>query len=188
MKARLVCILAYLVLACRAMAQNSPATNTTAFALVKLGDKFIAAQARDKITAIYSEKSSGRLAPGTWFVDYYDSTTAFKVTEVKFAGGKVVEIKQPKRVLDSFVGAKQLEWRKTKIDSDRALAIALKEPALAKVDLRATQYWLQRTPVGSTWKIRFWIARLGRPDETTEVGDLYISSKNGEILKNDLHF
>jgi hypothetical protein len=188
MKLRLYSCLALLALALGAPGQGLPATNITAFALVKEGDKFVAPQAKDKITGVYSERSTTNLVPDVWYVDYYDSTTAFKLTEVKFINGAKVEIKQPKRLLNSLSGNKVLEWRKMKIDSDRALAIALNDPLLKKVDLRAAQFWLERTAVGSTWKIRFWMAKIGRPGETSEVGALYISSKNGEVLKNDLHF
>jgi hypothetical protein len=179
---------AFLALAVGAPGQSLPATNMTAFALVKEGDKFIAPQAKDKITQIHSEKSDGNLAPDVWYVDYYDPTTAFKTTEVKFVSGKVTEVKQPKHVLDAFSGAKLLEWRKLKVDSDRALAIALKEPLLKTTELKAVELWLERTAVGSTWRIRFWTDRLGKPGQTVDIGELYISSKNGEVLKNALHF
>jgi hypothetical protein len=80
-----------------------------------------------------------------------------------------------------------LAWKILKVDSDRALAIARKEPMLQKLDLRAAQFWLERTAIGSSWKIRFWAARPGKPGQMDGIGDLYISSKTGEILKNDLH-
>jgi len=179
---------AVLALPLAAAGQGLPATNLTAFALVKEGDHFIAPQAKDKITQIHSEKSVGSLVPDVWYVDYYDSTTAFKVTEVKFVGSKVTEIKQPKHLLDAFNGTKLLEWRKLKIDSDRALAIALKQPLLKTTELKAAQLWLERTVVGSSWRIRFWTERLGRPGQTVDIGELYVSSKNGEVLKNALHF
>jgi hypothetical protein len=159
----------------------------TAFALVKEGDKVIPPQAKDKITHIHSEKSTGSLAPDVWHIDYYDPTAAFKVTEVTFVAGKVQEITRPKHLFNSLTGVKQLDWKKLKINSDRALAIALKEPLLNKLHLRATQFWLERTATGATWKIRFWAARQGEPLQTVEIGDLYLSAKTGEILKTDLH-
>ena len=103
-------------------------------------------------------------------------------------GGKMAEIRQPKHLLDSFSGTKQLSWRKLKIDSDRALAIALAEPGLKKLELQSVQFWLERTVIGSSWRLRFWTNRLGKPGQQSEVGDLYISSGTGEILKRDLHF
>jgi hypothetical protein len=188
MKPRFYSSLVVLALAWGAPGQSLPAAQITAFALVKEGDKFVAPQAKDKITQIHSEKSAGDLTPDVWYVDYYDSTAAFKTTEVKFVAGKMAEVKHPRHLLDSLSGTKSLAWKILKVDSDRALAIARKEPMLQKFDLRAAQFWLERTAIGSSWKIRFWAARPGKPDQMDDIGDLYISSKTGEILKNDLHF
>jgi hypothetical protein len=187
MKSRLFSTLALLALALGGPGQSSSAAQTTAFALAREGDKFIPPQAKDRITQIYSEKSAGSLVPDVWHIDYYDPTAAFKAREVTFVAGKVTEIKRPKRLLDSFTGARQMDWRKLKINSDRALAIALKEPLLKNLHLRATQFWLERTAMGPTWKIRFWAARLGKPDQTVEIGDICLSGKTGEVLKTDLH-
>jgi hypothetical protein len=166
--------------------QSAFAAGLSAFALVKEGDKVIPPQAKDRITQIHSEKSTGNLAPEVWHIDYFDPTAAFKTTEVTFVAGKVREITRPKHLFATVTGTKQLDWRNLKINSDRALAIALKEPALKNLHLQATQFWLERTTIGSTWKIRFWADRLGKPGESVKIGDLYLSSKTGEILKNDL--
>jgi hypothetical protein len=188
MQTRLYSSLALLALALGAPLPRLPAAEMTALALVKEGDKFIAPEAKDKITQIHSEKSTGGMVPDVWYIGYFDPTTAFKETEVKFVASKMAEVKQPKHLLDAFSGSKRLEWKKVKIDSDRALAIATNDPSLKNHDLRASQFWLERTVVGSTWKIRFWMARLGKPEEMSDIGELYISSKSGLILKNDLHF
>jgi hypothetical protein len=187
MKSRLFSTLALLALALGGPGQSLSAAQMTAFALAREGDKVIPPQAKDRITQIHSEKSTGSLAPDVWHIDYFDPTAAFKTTEVTFVAGKVTEVTRPKHLFDAVTGAKQLDWKKLKINSDRALAIALKEPLLKKLHLRATQFWLERTVIGSTWKIRFWAARLGEPEQTVQIGDLYLSSKTGEILKTDLH-
>ncbi len=187
MKSRLSSILALLALALGGPGQSLSAAQVTAFALVKEGDKVIPPQAKNRIMQMHSEKSTGSLAPNAWHIDYFDPTAAFKTMEVTFVAGKVTEITRPRHLFNSLTGAKPLDWKKLKINSDHALAIALKEPMLKKLHLRATQFWLERTAIASTWKIRFWSARLGKPDQTVEIGDLYLSGKTGEILKNDLH-
>ena len=100
----------------------------------------------------------------------------------------MTEVKHPKGLAETFTGTRQLSWRKLKIDSDRALEIALKDPDLKKLDLQAAQFWLERTVIGASWKIRFWITRLGKPGQLAEIGDLYISTTTGEVLKDELHF
>ena len=187
MKSRLLSPLATLALLLGASSQGLFAAGATAFDLAKEGDKVIPQQARDKITQIHSEKSTGTLVPDVWCIDYFDPTAAFKTTEVLFVGGKVKEITRPKRLFESFTGTRQLDWRKLKINSDRALAIALREPLLKNLHLRATQFWLERTPIGATWKIRFWASRQGKPDQTVEIGDLFLSAKTAEIIKTNLH-
>jgi len=187
MKLPLYLSLALLVLTPGMPGQSPPPAKTTVFALVKEGDKAIKPQSKDKITQIHSDKSTGGLVPDVWYIDYNDPTAAFKTTEVTFVAGKITGIKQPKRVFDAFTGSKQVEWKRVKVDSDRALAAALNEPQLKKLDLRASQFWLERTPTGATWKIRFWTAGPDKPDQTTSIGDLYISAKSAEIIKTDLH-
>jgi len=188
MKSRLYAGMVALALVLGVHGENPPPAKLTAFALAKAGNKFIDAQARDRVTWIHSERSAAGLVPGVWYVEYYDPATAFKRTEVKFVNGEFKGIKQPKHLLDTFNGTKQLSWKKLRVDSDRALAIALDEPLLKKLELQSAQYWLERTVIGSSWKIRFWTARLGKAGELSEVGDIYISSGTGEVLKRNLHF
>lgn len=159
----------------------------TALAVAKIGDKLIPSHAKDKVIQIYSERSENGLAPDVWYVEYYDPTVAFKKTQLKFVRGKVVETTHPKHVLDTFSGTKQLNWRKLKIDSDKALSIALKDPLLKHLDLQAAQYWLQLSSVGPTWKLRFWMPQLSKPGKLNQIGDVYILSQTGEILREELH-
>jgi len=182
MNARLYFVAAWLTLALGAAAQTSGSTNSTVFAMVTEGDRFIPQPARDKVVSIHSEKSSGAMVPDIWYVDYFDSTVPFKTTEVKFTAGQISRITHPTHVSGWFTGTRPLDWKKVKIDSDRALALALKDPDLKKLDLQATQFWLERTPTGSTWKIRFWAKW------PAGITDKYVSSRTGEILKTEGHW
>ncbi len=159
----------------------------TAFDLVKKGDKYVGDQAKDRVVQIRSEKSPASLAPDIWYVVYYDSSTTLKATEVKFADGHMIEVKHPLRLWEPVRGDdRQLESSKLKIDSDKALAIALKNPMLDHVDVKATQFWLDHGDTGPVWRIRFWAARRDKPGPTKEIGELFISSDAGEVIKNDL--
>lgn len=186
MQPRVLPLLFTLALAWAAQGQTPPIAGTTAFALVKEGDKVVARQAKDRITEIRSDRSTTDLTPDTWYIDYFDPTAAFKMTEVKFVAGKVEGITHPKHWWDSLTGGKQLEWKKLKINSDRALAIATKETALKSLHLQAVQFWLDRAATGSTWKVRFWGSPLDKPEQTAEIGDVYLSGRTGEIIKDDL--
>jgi hypothetical protein len=84
-------------------------------------------------------------------------------------------------------GDQTLDRKKFKVDSDRALAIALKEPLLAGLSLRATQFWLEHGDHSPVWKIRFWAAKLGDPNKMADIGDVVISSASGKVVRSELH-
>jgi hypothetical protein len=167
---------------------QSAAGDSTAFDLVKEGDKYVGQQAKDRIVQIRSEKSVGSLMPSIWYVVYYDPTATLKATEVKFGGGRMMDVKRPLRLLEPMTGGdKTLERKKLKVDSDRALATALKEPLLAGLNLKATQFWLEHGDHSPVWRIRFWAAKLGDPNKMADIGEIVISSANGKVVRSGLH-
>jgi hypothetical protein len=167
---------------------QSAAGDSTAFDLIKEGDKYVGIQAKDRVVRIRSEKSIASLTPNIWYVDYYDPTATLKATEVKFGGGRMMDVKRPLRLLEPVTGGDQtLDRKKFKVDSDRALAIALKEPLLAGLSLRATQFWLEHGDHSPVWKIRFWAAKLGDPNKMADIGDVVISSASGKVVRSELH-
>jgi hypothetical protein len=186
MKVRPGSIPALVALAWGIWSQNLFAGEATAFTVAKAGDAVIEVGARGKITEMRSEKTGTNLVPNVWYVDYFDTNTAFKTTEVMFVDGKVKEVTQPKHVFQAFSGSRKLSWRKLKVDSDKALAIALKNRAFQTYPPKAVQFRLERTTDGSIWKIRFWTPRNDQPGETVDIGELYISTQNGEVIKDDL--
>lgn len=161
----------------------------TAFELVKEGNDHVGRDARGRVVQIRSEKSVGTLVPNIWYVVFYDPDATAMASEVKFAAGKKVAVKRPTRLLEPITGAhKQLDTTKFKLDSDKAIEIAKNEPLLKNLTLTATQLWLEgfgdvRQPV---WKVRLWAAKLRKPSDTVDIGDLYISAEDGNIVKNDL--
>ena len=167
---------------------QSAAGDSTAFDLIKQGDKYVGDRAKDRVVQIRSEKSIGSLMPNIWYVVYYDPTATLKATEVKFGGGRMMDVKRPLRLLEPVTGGDQtLDRKKFKVDSDRALAIALKEPLLAGLSLRATQFWLEHGDHSPVWKIRFWAAKLGDPNKMADIGDVVISSASGKVVRSELH-
>jgi hypothetical protein len=160
----------------------------TAFDLAKDGNHFVGDQAKDKVVQIRSEKSVGSLTPNIWYIVYYDPTSTLKATEVKFGGGKMMEVRRPLRLLEPVTGGdKTLDRKKLKIDSDRALSIAMKEPLLNGLTLKASQFWLEHGEHGPHWKIRLWAAKLGDPNKMADIGVVVISCADGEVVKSDLH-
>jgi hypothetical protein len=160
----------------------------TAFALVKEGKRYIGEQSKDKVVQIRSERSAGSLTPNIWYVVYYDPDATLKAVEVKFGGGQKMDVSRPFRLLEPISGAdKVLDASKLKVDSDKALKIASSQPILGHLTLTGSQFWLQHTDAGPRWKIKLWAAKPNNPGHEADVGDVYISTADGSVIRADLH-
>ena len=169
------------------------ASELTAFQLIKEGNRHLGEEARDRVVQIRSEKSIGSLTPNIWYVVYYDPDATAKAAEVKFGAGKKLSVKRPARIIELGSGAhRELNRDKMKVDSDKAIEIAKKEPLLNNLTLTNTQLWLERDfwsadkdlPV---WKVRLWAAKIRKPTESADIGDIYVSAEDGKVLRSDLH-
>jgi hypothetical protein len=160
----------------------------TAYDLIKEGNKYVGEHAKDKVVQIRSEKSIGGLSPTIWYIVYYDHTAALKAAEVKFGGGKFLDLKRPLRLLEPVTDKDEpLDRAKFKIDSDQAIEIARKEPILDKLELKASQLKLDRGPLGvPVWKVKLFAARLRKPTEQVDIGEVHIAADDGKVIKNDL--
>src|SRR6266567_9438105 len=111
--------------------QTAGGSEMTAFELIKEGNRYVGEQSKDKVVQIRSEKSVGGLTPNIWYVVFYDTTATLKAVEVKFAAGKMQDVKRPLRLLEPVTGGDTpLDRAKLKVDSDEAVKTALKEPVL----------------------------------------------------------
>ncbi len=169
------------------------ASELSAFQLIKEGNRHLGEEARDRVVQIRSEKSIGSLTPNIWYVVYYDPDATAKAAEVKFGAGKKLSVKRPARIIELGSGAhRELNRDKMKVDSDKAIEIAKKEPLLNNLTLTNTQLWLERDfwsadkdlPV---WKVRLWAAKIRKPTESADIGDIYVSAEDGKVLRTDLH-
>ena len=178
------------LLAVCGLGQLANAAEPTAFALIKEGDRHLGEEAKGRVAQIRSEKSIGSLTPNIWYVVYYDPDATAKATEIKFAGGKKVSVKRPARIIELGSSShRELPKKKLKIDSDKALQIAQKEPILEKLTLKASRMTLERWGFGSelpVWKVRFWAAKLNNPNKMVDIGEVYVSADDGKVVKNDL--
>src|SRR5688572_33339082 len=124
MKKNLVCLLIVAGMITRVAAAAS-ADQSTAFDLIKEGNRHVGEDAKDKVSQIRSEKSVGSLVPNIWYVVFYDRDATAKATEVKFAAGKKIDVKRPSRILEFGSGKyREMDRSKMKIDSDKAIEIA----------------------------------------------------------------
>jgi len=170
-----------------ALAQVANAAETTAFELAKEGNRYVSDEAKDKIVQIRSDKSVNSMVPIIWYVVYFDQDAKFRATEVKFGAGKKLEVTRPMRMFERVNrDYKPLETKDLKIDSDKALEIATKDPLLDKLTLKASQMWLDRGDEGPTWRVRLWAAKLKNPNAQADIGQIFISAEDGKVLRRDL--
>jgi hypothetical protein len=180
-----------------AVSYTAHASEPTAFELIKEGNRYVGEQAKDKVVQLRSEKSVGTLNPNIWFVVFYDTTATLKAVEVKFGAGQMLTVKRPMRLLEPVTGGDlPLDREKLKIDSPEAIKIALKEPLLQNLKITATQLKLDRVGEGvlgqggpgqGVWKVRLWAAKLRNPNHDVDIGEVWTSATDGQVVKTDLH-
>jgi hypothetical protein len=178
-----------LILAASVMAVssfNAAAKDQTAYDLAKEGNKYVGEQAKDKVIQIRSEKSMGSTTPNIWFIVYRDETATMKSVEVKFGAGKMMDVKRPFRLLEMAAKHEEMDAKKLKIDSDKALAIALKEPILENLKITASELKLEPGSDGSpTWKVSLWAAKL-KSSKDVKIGEVWLAAEDGKVNKIDI--
>ena len=164
------------------------AAEPTAFELIKEGNRHVGEEAKDKVVQVRSEKSIGGLTPSIWFVVYYDPDARMKATEVKFGGGKKMDVQRPFRLFERAGSYKLvLERPKLKIDSDEALKIAQKDGLLEKVKLTNSKMTLERWEEIPVWKITFWAEKARDASHTADIGQVFVNAEDGKVVNRDLH-
>jgi hypothetical protein len=160
----------------------------TALALIKEGNRYVGEESKDKVTQIRSEKSVGSLTPNVWYVVFYDPDARMKATEVKFGGGKKLDVVRPFRLLERANAYSAMDRTKIKIDSDEALKIAQKEGLLDKIKLTNSKLTLEKGEEGTpVWKVQFWAERARDTTRTVDIGQIVLNAEDGKVLQRDLH-
>lgn len=143
---------------------------------------------KDKVTQIRSEKSVGSLTPNVWYIVYYDPDARMKATEVKFGGGKKLDVVRPFRLLERVNAFSAMDRTKVKIDSDEALKIAQKDGLLDKIKLTNSKLILEKGEEGTpVWKVQFWAEKARDTTRTVDIGLIILNAEDGKVLLRDLH-
>jgi hypothetical protein len=171
-----------------ALAATSRAAEPTALQLIKEGNRHVGEDSKDKVTQIRSEKSVGSLTPNIWYVVYYDPDARMKATEVKFGGGKKLDVVRPFRLLERANAFSAMDRTKVKIDSDEALKIAQKDGLLDKIKLTNSKLTLEKGEEGTpVWKVQFWAEKARDTTRTVDIGQIVLNAEDGKVLLRDLH-
>lgn len=158
----------------------------TAFELIKEADRYVGEQAKGKVVQIRSEKSVGTLVPKVWFVVLHDPTATFKAVEVKFAAGKMIDVKRPFRVIELAGGIQEMDRDKLKLDSDDAIEKALAEPILKDIKVKSVQAKLENAETGPVWRVRLWAAKVSKPNTHVDIGRVTVTADDGKVIETDI--
>ncbi len=160
--------------------------DATAFDLIKEGNRYVGEQAKDRVVQIRSDRSVGTLSPKVWYVVFYDPTASMKAVEVKFAAGKMVDVKRPFRLVERMSDStRPMDREKLKIDSDKAIELALKEPILEGIQVKAVEAKLENDDLGPVWRLRLWAQRLTK-ETSADIGKIVLSAEDGKVMENDI--
>jgi hypothetical protein len=161
--------------------------DTSAFQLMKEGNRYIGEQSKDQVVYITSEKSIGGLTPSVWTVVYRDETATFKTVQVKFGGGKMMDVKRPFRVAEIAEKSSAFDRKRLNTDSDKALKIVQKEELVQKVKLVAAQMRLTHEGETPVWKIRLWAERQKQPGKSADIGEAWVDCESGKVSRLNLN-
>jgi hypothetical protein len=162
--------------------------NHTAFNLAKQGTRYLpkSSQGEGKVVRIVSENHEQGLEPSNWRVVYFDESAKTKTIEVYFSDGEMTRVSEPQRFLGLFSRSarKPMEQTLLKIDSDEALAIALRRTGLNEATVERSEFKLETGKDGlPVWKITFW----GRVQKrVTNMGQITILAHDGTVVQNKI--
>lgn len=169
---------------------GSAFAGNSAFDLVKLGNRYVGEQSRDKVSRIASEKSIGTITPSIWVVTYFDSIANQRSCDVKFGAGKMMSVKNPLRPLDHVLGSgPAMVLEELKVDSDTALKTAIKQPLLESIKITSTQLELRRTGRGKgepVWTVTLWANKVSNTTRDAKVGEVQVSAIDGRVTGSDI--
>lgn len=159
----------------------------TAMNLAKAGNQYVGIQSKDKLLRIYSDKSTGGLAPLVWHVVYFDPDAVSKSIQVRFASGHETDVATafpmfhlPAKPTDV------LDLPKIVVDSDQALSVAESQPALQGLTPSSSALTLEFGDAGPVWKVDLWAAKKKDPSKEAKLGTVTISATDSSTLKADL--
>ncbi len=159
----------------------------TVFELVQEANRSLGEESKGNLFYARSERSVGELTPSIWKLGFYDPATMLKVTELRFRSGTKSDVTRPAAVLEMYNPQKILDPKKLNVDSDRALQTAAKDPSLKNLTLRTSEMKLESMDGLPVWRIKLWARRIRNPSESAEVGEIWISSDDGKVIRSTLN-
>lgn len=164
----------------------STPVSPNAFALLQEGNQYVNKHAQGKILQMVSMPNEDGLKPRDWRIIYYVDSARFNAVEVQFSNGQITKAFEPSRVFQWFSRRSRKPMREDllHVDSDRALAIALRRSGLSEETAEKSEFKLETGEDGvPVWKINFWGRVQDRP---SNLGEVVISAVDGTLIKNHI--
>ena len=79
-----------------------------------------------------------------------------------------------------------MDQKTLKIDSNKAIEIATKQPLLEKITLKATELTLENGGGTAMWHVRLYAAKISKPEDMVDIGEVTLSAETGQVTKADL--
>lgn len=185
MKLKISLFLSALALASLAMA----AEPTTAYEAVKIANKEINTEARNKVIQILGEESSSSVLPDKWKILFFDPYAKQDGRLIEVWNGKVTGIRDGYSQLDEFrlfayKPEEIMPPQRLKIDSNQILEILKRSTALQDVKITHLRLSLLKPDSDSilpVWNVTIFAGNR-KTGKGIELGEARISAESGEIL------
>ena len=163
------------------------AAESTGLRALQEANRHVAAEARNKVMQLRSEKSTNGLTPRAWTVLYYDPSVRMRTTIVKIGAVGEPRAEHPFRPFSRPDPKLAFDPTNVRIDSDEALKVAQKDRLLDKVKLTSSRVTLELWEEAPVWKIEFWAEKTHDPKRSPDIGRIFVDVREPKVVNRDLH-
>lgn len=172
----------------------------TARQAVEIAKRRMSPASQDQVLRVEGRRSGADLRIREWQVTFYDDSRVNNALTVKVEDGQDTDAETVLRMFEdgtwshfdrNFTGFSNREvinlsrWR---IDSDDAVARALRLPALSEVQVTEVRLTLRKLSDGDVppvWRVNLRARSKTNPSRSAGIGFIDLSAESGEVLRNE---
>jgi hypothetical protein len=172
----------------------------TARQAVDIAKRRMSPASQDKVLRIEGRRSDADLRVREWVITFYDETRVNNALAVRVEDGQDTATKVQLRMFEDgtfdhfdrnftgFSNKEVINLSRWKIDSDEAVARALKQPRLSEVQITEVRLILSKLSDGEVppvWRVHLRARSKSNPGRDTSIGYIDLSAETGEVLRNE---
>ena len=164
-------------------------SKATALQLLQKGNSHVSARSKNRVLEMISARAPVEEVPQNWRIIYYDDKVTYDAVEVRFERGEMARVYEPSRLLSVFTSgaSKILDLKKVKIDSDRAIQIAVSEASAETLTAKTVELKLERGYGGlPVWNVKLYGTVPWKTGGESSLGYVILLAEDGKVLKNAL--